>query len=34
VALAQDPDHHHDVLDPRWAALSGMLSDDPEENRT
>ena len=34
VALALDPDHHHDVLDPRWAALGTMLSDDPEENRT
>lgn len=22
--LADDPDHHHDVLDPRWAALQGL----------
>ncbi|MEO7058658.1 MAG: YceD family protein [Lapillicoccus sp.] len=25
--LAQDPDHHHDLLDPRWASLSGLLGD-------
>ncbi|MEP6797270.1 MAG: YceD family protein [Lapillicoccus sp.] len=25
--LAQDPDHHHDLLDPRWASLSGLLDD-------
>lgn len=24
--LADDPDHHHDVLDPRWAALQGLAS--------
>lgn len=23
--LAEDPDHVHDVLDPRWAALQSML---------
>lgn len=23
--LEDDPDHHHDVIDPRWAALSGLL---------
>ena len=22
--LVDDPDHHHDVLDPRWAALQGL----------
>jgi uncharacterized protein len=22
--LAEDPDHHHDVVDPRWAALMGL----------
>ena len=22
--LADEPDHHHDVLDPRWAALSAL----------
>ncbi|WP_309081985.1 DUF177 domain-containing protein [Zhihengliuella sp.] len=25
VRLEEDPDHHHEVLDPRWAALSGLL---------
>ncbi|MBR7833051.1 DUF177 domain-containing protein [Actinospica durhamensis] len=24
VPLAEDPDHHHDAVDPRWAALSGL----------
>jgi len=23
--LAEDPDHRHDALDPRWAALGGLL---------
>ncbi len=43
--LAEDPDHHHDVTDPRWASLSSLLSsdspgssgrgepEDPEEKR-
>lgn len=22
--LADDPDHHHDVFDPRWSALKGL----------
>lgn len=26
--LADDPGHQHDVTDPRWAALSGLLTDD------
>jgi uncharacterized protein len=36
--LADDPDHHHDVVDPRWAALQGLAqtegeqTDDEEEN--
>jgi uncharacterized protein len=25
--LADDPDHHHEVLDPRWAALSALSAD-------
>ena len=31
--LADDPDHHHDVVDPRWAAL-GQLSTtgDPDQH--
>jgi uncharacterized protein len=36
--LADDPDHHHDAVDPRWAALQGLArtegaqTDDEEEN--
>ncbi|GAA1707967.1 DUF177 domain-containing protein [Isoptericola hypogeus] len=35
--LAEDPDHHHDVVDPRWSALQTMLeessvSDDKKES--
>ena len=32
--LEDDPDHHHDVIDPRWAALGGALravGDDEKE---
>jgi len=25
--LAEDPDHHHDTIDPRWAALSGVFTE-------
>jgi uncharacterized protein len=25
--LAEDPDHHHDAVDPRWAALSALTGD-------
>ncbi|WP_295696155.1 DUF177 domain-containing protein [Lapillicoccus sp.] len=25
--LADDPDHHHDTFDPRWASLSGLLDE-------
>ena len=28
--LADDPEHHHDVIDPRWAALGGLLADDAD----
>jgi uncharacterized protein len=29
VALATaEPDHHHDVIDPRWAKLAEMMPDD------
>jgi uncharacterized protein len=31
--LADDPEHHHEVIDPRWSALSGLLGDDPQEKR-
>lgn len=27
--LADDPEHHHDVVDPRWAALQGLAGDAP-----
>jgi uncharacterized protein len=33
MRLADDPDHHHEVIDPRWSALSGLLSDDSQEKR-
>lgn len=29
--LADDPDHHHDVVDPRWAALQGLAVDGGEQ---
>lgn len=25
--LAEDPGHHHETLDPRWASLSGLLGE-------
>jgi len=28
--LADDPEHHHDVIDPRWAALGGLLDGDAD----
>ena len=28
--LNQDPDHHHEVVDPRWQALSGLLPETKE----
>ena len=30
AALAEDPDHHHDLVDPRWAALSGLGAESGE----
>jgi uncharacterized protein len=31
--LADLPDdHHHEVVDPRWAALAGRHTNDSEEN--
>jgi uncharacterized protein len=29
--LADDPGHHHESADPRWAALQGIVTDDPDE---
>ncbi|GAA5157798.1 YceD family protein [Ornithinimicrobium tianjinense] len=33
--LADDPDHHHDVIDPRWSALANLAAqaDDDEKKR-
>lgn len=32
--LADDPEHHHDVIDPRWSALAGMTAEaDTDEKR-
>lgn len=28
ASLADDPEHHHDVADPRWAALQGLALDE------
>jgi uncharacterized protein len=33
IHLADDPDHHHESIDPRWSSLSGLLTDDPQEKR-
>lgn len=29
--MEDDPDHHHDVIDPRFAALQGLLDEDSGE---
>ena len=36
VPLAEDPEHRHDQIDPRWAALSALAETSPEttEKRT
>ncbi|MCV7228653.1 YceD family protein [Mycolicibacterium komossense] len=32
VALATaEPDHHHDLIDPRWAKLATLLPDEPQD---
>lgn len=28
--MEEDPDHEHDLIDTRWAALQGLLEDDPD----
>ncbi len=33
VRLADDPAHHHEDVDPRWAALVELLEDDREPPR-
>lgn len=30
--MEDDPDHHHDVIDPRFAALQGLLDEDSGES--
>jgi uncharacterized protein len=32
VHLADDPEHRHDLVDPRWAALQSLTTDAREEN--
>lgn len=32
--LEDDPGHHHEVLDPRWSALSGLLEQDTSTETT
>ena len=32
--LEDDPGHHHEVLDPRWSALSGLLEQDTSSQTT
>jgi uncharacterized protein len=32
VQLAEEPDHHHDLIDPRWAKLAEMLPPEPGES--
>lgn len=32
--LADDPDHQHETIDPRWAALGGLLSTDDEQRES
>lgn len=31
--LTEDPEHHHDVIDPRWAALSALAEQPAETER-
>ncbi len=33
IRLADDPDHHHEEIDPRWSSLSALLQDDPQQKR-
>lgn len=32
--LAEDPDHSHDIVDPRWSALQSMLEDPSVSDET
>jgi uncharacterized protein len=31
VQMADQPGHHHDLIDPRWAKLAGMVPPEPAE---
>jgi uncharacterized protein len=33
MPLAEDPDHHHDVIDPRWSALAGLAGSPSDEEK-
>ncbi|OBE98705.1 hypothetical protein A5775_08065 [Mycobacterium sp. 852002-10029_SCH5224772] len=33
VALAAEPGHQHDRIDPRWAKLAGMVTPEADESR-
>ena len=33
VSLAAEPDHQHDNIDPRWAKLAGMITDESDPSR-
>lgn len=34
IKLEEDPDHHHEILDPRWAALENLASPAPSEQNS
>jgi uncharacterized protein len=34
AALADDPEHHHDAVDPRWAALTTVLAEQTADEQT
>ena len=31
--LADDPDHHHDVIDPRWSALADLAHQGTDDEK-
>lgn len=33
VQLAQDPEHHHDVIDPRWSVLADMATPTADDEK-
>ncbi len=30
--MEDDPDHHHEVIDERFAALKGLFDEDPKDD--